>query len=344
MSYPIDFVLSWVDGNDPEWIATRDKYRKDDSAISSAPDAYNENRYRDNGLLRYWFRGVESFAPWVNHVFFVTDAQLPDWLNLDNPKLIYVDHTDFIPSEFLPTFNSSTIEMNYHRIKGLSEHFVIFNDDVFLLKPVGEDFFFKEGKPVLDTRIEYPPKQSDLNWCCDLINEHNIINSYLKETGTRDSILKNRSKWFNLRALGINRVCRNLYQYALHRSFPVSTFGHLAFPHLKSSLCEIWENYPYFMTEASSHRFRSDEDVNQWLICAWDQAKGMFFPAHRKDLGLLLHYSDYNSELILETLRNPRVPVVCLNETEDSIVSENLTSSVCQAFESILPDKSSFEL
>lgn len=344
MSNTIDFILPWVDGSDPKWLAEKEEYRKTDSGSSAGPDAYNENRYRDNGLLKYWFRGVEAFAPWVNHVFFVTNAQIPEWLNLDNPKLTHVDHRDYIPRRFLPTFNSCAIELNFHRIKGLSDKFVVFNDDIFLLKPIGEDLFFKEGKPVLDTKMEYPPRKPCYQWGHVLSNEHKMINTCLGKSGALESIWTNRSKWFNIRTLGIKRVCWNLYQLALHRSFPISMFGHLAFPHLKSSLCEIWEKYPDVMSEASSHRFRSDEDVNQWLICAWDQARGSFFPAHKKSLGSAVHYSDYNLQIIMGALKERSVPMICLNESEDSFITDNLTTSVCQAFESILPEKSSFEL
>ena len=55
----IDFVIIWVDGSDPEWLAEKAKY---------APPADTDSRperYRDWGLLPYWFRGVEKFAPWV---------------------------------------------------------------------------------------------------------------------------------------------------------------------------------------------------------------------------------------------------------------------------------------
>ena len=59
-----------------------------------------------------------------------------EWLNTKHPKLNIVCHEDFIPQKFLPTFNSHTIEWNFHRIPGLTEQFVYFNDDMFLLKPV----------------------------------------------------------------------------------------------------------------------------------------------------------------------------------------------------------------
>ena len=85
-------------------------------------------RYRDWEILKYLFRSIENFAPWVNNVYFVTCGHLPAWLNTECPKLQIVSHKDFIPEKYLPTFNSHSIEWNFHRIKNLSEHFVYFND------------------------------------------------------------------------------------------------------------------------------------------------------------------------------------------------------------------------
>lgn len=143
-NYPIDFVVTWVDGNDPVWQAEKAKY-------SPSKNADNRNvRFRDWDNMQYWFRAVEKFAPWVNKVHFVTYGHLPKWLNTNNPKLNIAKHSDFIPKEYLPTFSSRTIEFNLHRIKGLAERFVYFNDDMFLLKPVKRELFFA-GKDCLPT-------------------------------------------------------------------------------------------------------------------------------------------------------------------------------------------------
>ncbi|MCD7918038.1 MAG: Stealth CR1 domain-containing protein, partial [Clostridiales bacterium] len=88
---PIDFVVTWVDGSDPEWQRQQQRYRSNPIDNGDAP-----NRSRDWGLLRYWFRGVETFAPWVHRVYFVTCGQRPDWLNVNHPKLTLVDHQDYI--------------------------------------------------------------------------------------------------------------------------------------------------------------------------------------------------------------------------------------------------------
>ena len=128
MENKIDFVMIWVDGGDIEWRKEKNKY-------AGLPDdeINGEIRFRDWDNLKYWFRGVEKFAPWVNNVYFVTCGHYPKWLNLDCPKLKFVKHEDYIPKEYLPTFSANPIEINLHRIEGLSEKFVYFNDWRYVL-------------------------------------------------------------------------------------------------------------------------------------------------------------------------------------------------------------------
>ncbi|MDE5761203.1 MAG: Stealth CR1 domain-containing protein, partial [Bacteroides sp.] len=140
----IDFVITWVDMNDPKWQTEFSRYsgNKDNTK-----NGVSEARFRDNGFLKYWFRGVEKFAPWVRKVHFVTCGHYPNWLNLNAPKLHFVKHSDYIPLKYLPTFNSHTIELNMHHIEGLSNRFVYFNDDFFLIDNVSPERFFHHGQP-----------------------------------------------------------------------------------------------------------------------------------------------------------------------------------------------------
>ena len=121
---PIDIVLPWVDGNDPEWRKIKQSYK------SSGDE--REERYRDFGLLKYWFRGIEQCMPWVRTIHFVTMNQVPEWLNSSHLNIHIVYYQDYMPEECLPTFNSNAIEMNAHRIEGLSEQFILFNDDMYI--------------------------------------------------------------------------------------------------------------------------------------------------------------------------------------------------------------------
>ena len=88
----IDFVIPWVDGSDIEWQKERAKYD-----ISKKIDINNcSARFRDWDNLQYFFRGVEKYAPWVHKIYFITWGHLPKWLNTDNPKLVIVNHKDYI--------------------------------------------------------------------------------------------------------------------------------------------------------------------------------------------------------------------------------------------------------
>ena len=86
----IDFVVLWVDGNDPQWQAQKAKYQG-----KTLDDSNAAHRFRDWGLMPYWFRAVEKFCPWVRKVHFVTCGHVPQWLNLDCPKLNHVKHSDY---------------------------------------------------------------------------------------------------------------------------------------------------------------------------------------------------------------------------------------------------------
>ena len=82
----IDFVVTWVDGADETWRREKAKYAQETG------DDDRRERYRDWDLLRYWFRGVERYAPWVRNIHFVTWGHLPQWLDTRNPKLRIVRH------------------------------------------------------------------------------------------------------------------------------------------------------------------------------------------------------------------------------------------------------------
>lgn len=146
-SFDVDLVYSWVDGNDPEWLSKRNALigeSESDSAVNC------DGRYANNEELKYSIRTAARYAPWIRNIFIVTDNQTPSWLDIKNPKIKIIDHRDFIPAEYLPTFNSVVIEHHLHNIPGLAEHFLYANDDMFFNRPVSKsDFFTSEGMPVM---------------------------------------------------------------------------------------------------------------------------------------------------------------------------------------------------
>lgn len=334
----IDFVVTWVDGEDPVWAQEKNKYERMDPSYKGEEEN-SDCRYRNDGFLRYWFRAVERNAPWVNAIHFVTCGHKPEWLNEEHPKLRLVSHSDYIPSSYLPTFNSRTIELNCHRIKDLSEHFVLFNDDEFLLRPVSPEYFFKKGNPVLDTDLKYP-KASYSNYSRSVFNSYCLINSAFD---MKEALWSNRHKWFSVSSLGIKRAGNNFLNYLVNKTLPFYQYGHVALPHVKSSIQEVWERWPEIMNATCMHKFRADDQVNQTILCAWNQAKGIFYPANKKKLGIRIWISPKKLDSIVDTIKNRKAPQICVNDTRFNTEPEQTFAKIREAFQSVFPERSQFE-
>ena len=336
----IDFVLPWVDGSDSAWIALKRKYEDSGSNMSNDPSSNGEVRYRDYGLLRYWFRAMERFAPWVNQVFFITCGQKPDWLDESNPKLHLVNHKDYIPSDYLPTFQANTIELNLHRIPDLSEHFVYFNDDMFLLRPVKPDFFFKKGLPVISCDLGIPSWLGYNHFSRMVINNSAALKRGLD---VEHLVWKNMWKYTDVRALGFRRATKNFLAFAINRVVIPGSFGHFPQSHLKSTFDEIWRTIPQIMDITSRNRFRTDDCVNQWLACAWNMISGSFFPAQENRRGFFSKLDRQSLPVICDVIRQQAFPMICVGETEYSPVITQCYHDVSKAFDELLHEKSSFE-
>ncbi|GAA3301753.1 stealth family protein [Streptomyces cinereospinus] len=141
VDFPVDAVYTWVDGEDPAMAAKRRAHQEgSDNAI--APRETGASRYTSHDELKYALRSLEMYAGFVRHVYLVTDAQVPDWLDPEAEGLTVVDHRDILPADALPVFNSHAIESRLHHIPGLSDRYLYFNDDVFVNRPVGAEHFF----------------------------------------------------------------------------------------------------------------------------------------------------------------------------------------------------------
>ncbi|MEV4710233.1 stealth conserved region 3 domain-containing protein [Micromonospora sp. NPDC049374] len=145
VDFPIDVVYTWVDGADPAWLASKNSTLAA-SGRTLIDAAESIARFRDRSELRYSLRSIDMYAPWVRNIYLVTAGQTPTWLDTDHPQVTVVDHREVFGSRgALPTFNSHAIESQLHQIDGLSEHFLYFNDDVFLGRSVQPTTFFKSN-------------------------------------------------------------------------------------------------------------------------------------------------------------------------------------------------------
>lgn len=225
---PIDIIVPYVNNQDKIWLEEYNEY-KNCSGLKGT------ERFRDIHLFNYFFRSIEKNCPWVRYVFLVLSgpSQIPVWLNVNHPKLKIVYHKDYIPEEFLPTFNSNIIELFYSNIEELSDNFILCNDDFFFMKNIT---FFENDKPKLSRKI-----MVNGLWSCgpggdkcfvDTINNNNKLIS--KITGKRPFT----------------------YQHF-----------HLPTAHNKILHKFIWEKYhDELYNSLTNSRFRTSKNYTQWLF------------------------------------------------------------------------------
>lgn len=328
----IDFVITWVDMNDPKWQAKFSKYSNNKN---NTKNGISKARFRDNGFLKYWFRGVDKFAPWVRKIHFITDGQKPEWLDENNPKINLVYHEDFIPLQFLPTYNSVVIERYLHKIQGLTEHFVYFNDDFYIIDNVEKERFFQNGLPCDIAVFDYNPSWSQ--WYRRIKNNIRIINRHFNKN---EVMALHHDKWFD-KSYGIK--ARWNYILNFYGKFITLRTPHNAQPYLKTTFNEVWAAAEKELTETSSNRFRSLSDYTPELFRTWQICQGNFMP-----------YNTYNDTKMFPLMIRPKQAVkaicrqsytlICLNDNIHIRNYDLVINNIKNAFQYILPEKSSFEI
>lgn len=333
----IDFVVPWVDSCDSEWIKLYNYYRPEKPIT-------DRGRFRDWNIFQYWFRAVEQYAPWVNKVYLVTNGTFPKWINPQCPKLVLVEHKDYIPAEFLPTFCANTIELNLDKIPGLSEHFVYFNDDMYLNAPLRPEDYFVDGLPCdnnAETLFINPWYDSidrfsiKIMLFCDM----GVINRHFDR---RKTVNEAPAKWWGSH-LWNKSFISNLLMTGLE-NFEFFRWRHWEQPMLKSVIKEVWEKEPALMAESCS-RFRKEVSLNQYVFRYWQFASNRFHPV-KWDSGMTLNLSRETVKVACDVLREEKVKSICLNDSpycsdEDTHFIESLLQ---ETFEKKFPHKSMFEL
>lgn len=354
----IDFVITWVDGTDPKWLADKLRTLQETYSEESPKIDSSALRFRnDFDLLKFWFRGVEKFAPWVNRIFFVTYGHLPSWLNLTHPKLKIIRHEDFIPQQFLPTFNSHTIENHLHLIPGLSEYFVYFNDDFYLLKATKlTDFFIKassknqaknQGHAKTEEKTYLPRAffaenilinnpSRDIFPYIQMNNMALINQKYRKSEFYRQHF----SKAYNLK-YGIF----NLRNFLLSpwKEFSLIYDPHCASSYRKSTFKEVWKEHKEQLEATSAHPFRSSQDISHMIFFYTQLLDGAFVSRSAKFSHHTMLGEDDNNQKIVQIVKKQKYHLLCIN---DGKVKNSAKTKIAleQAFTEILPEKSQFEI
>lgn len=307
----IDLVYLWVDGDDPKWLAKKERFT---GRMSDYSEENNKGRYVNNDELKYSLRSAEKYVPWVRRIYIVTDDQYPEWLQKDHPRIHIVDHKEILPEEALPCFNSSVIEYFLYKIPGLAEHFLFANDDMFFNKALTPDFFFdKEGIPIVRLKKKFFGR-----W------HYRLKQLYRKKLGQYTTMVvqsaslveKKFGKYYaGIPHHNVDAYVKSDYRDAVEHIFDVQ---------VKRSL--------------SSHtRMYGDMHRSAFLYYALAVGKGHIKYVGRKESNrILVHKHDY-----ADRLNKYQPDLFCLNDGQRT--KDEDRERIKPFLEELFPEKSSFE-
>lgn len=317
--FPIDIVYTWVNGSDLSWQNEFNKAASEFGIKISNNQA--KLRFVDVDELRHSIRSIEKNINWYNKIYIITANQRPNWIRVDHPRIVFVNHDEIFPKNFkTPSFSSGGIESNLHLIPGLSEHFVYFNDDVFIGQPLPYTYFFTpEGKPVLYY----------INWNWD--------NAERRFKQLESGSLKND--------MGGNQFeCVTLFTTMLIKNHfgknPFAYCPHMPFPTCKSLIAEVEKTFQEDFNRTRFNRFRDYRNVFiQQLVLQY----GIF--THKVEIitvtpEITVFYM-VESDLTFARLPNNEASLpqtFCINTD-----SNNFRGAVKNWLSKTFPSKSSFE-
>ncbi|MGW1365076.1 stealth family protein [Streptomyces chartreusis] len=311
VTFPIDVVYTWVNGEEPEMRAKRARYQERGTAEILDKET-NASRYTSHDELKYSLRSLATYADFVRHIYIVTDAQKPHWLN-EAPGLTVVDHRDIFPQGVLPVFNSHAIETRLHHIPGLSEHYLYFNDDVFVGRRVTPEHFF-HGSGLM--KIPVSPLKIGVG------------KPHAEETATNSA-----SK--NVRRLLLEEFGR----------MTTNNFMHTPLPQQRETLQALEELFPQDIRRTMASRFRSPQDIalTAPLLYQYALMIGRGVPGKYRFRYVNISRPDADQRLA-DLRRNRRFDFFCLNDVDvPPEEREQVSVRMSEFLENYFPFPSPFE-
>lgn len=308
----VDLVYLWVDGNDPAWRAKHNAA----IGITEQQSAVNcEGRYADNDELRFSLRAAELYAPWIRRIFIVTDNQVPSWLDTSHPKVRVVDHSEILPPQSRPCFNSRVIEHCLHRIPDLAEHFLYANDDMFFNRPVTPaDFFAPDGLPIIRFNRR-PLRKLVLKFREKVLHKH--LENYKQTIHNTALLVESRyGKYFG------GRTHHNIDAY------------------LKSDYRKVFDEFADVIEPTLVNRMRSANDVQRniysYVPLCWKRAHLVYVDRHTS---FRLHIQSENH---YRKLDDWKPMLFCMNDSQFATDADRRRST--EYLKQRFPLKSSFEI
>ena len=314
--FPIDVVYTWVDGNDPVWATQKDEHAgRAGRPADAVSRAMLKERFQNRDELKYSLRSIAMFAPFVRDVYIVTADQKPDWLNTDNSRVKLVSHKDiYANAGALPTFNSSSIETQLHHIEGLSEHFIYFNDDMFVGQmSAASDFFAPNGiAKYYPSNNRFSPEYSPEN---------------LEEYAQAD----------------VNAVILFREKFGLS---PTCLMQHAPYAARRSCLFDLERAFQQAFDACAVERFRSASDLRPiaFMHPHFAAYRGLAVPADASEGYFALWYDDIETRLA-RVLERRNHKFFCLNDVGVAGERQPMVDGIVSRFlEAYFPVRSEFEL
>ncbi len=330
----IDLVYLWVDGGDKNWAKQKDEWFKKITGHDPVVRAANGvERWRDNGEFLHSLRSVEKHVPWINHIYIVTGfGQIPKWLNTKHPKITIVPHEVIMPESAIPTFNATSIEMCIPNIPGLSEHFLLMNDDMFFNRALPPDYFYdRRGRAIV--------RHSHVH------GYHGNVGRYIEKVDSYSQTLILCSKFIE------DVFGKKTYKYRP---------SHGIDPYIKSSWIAA-RNHPLLNRQVDytlDQKFRTNNQIQRWMFNLYDLIHGRAVFKHARARKCTRHKildkiyntihwrSTRNSAVVFSDCVASRAallhaPVFCVNDAADS--DEKILRGNAEFLNELFPNKSQFE-
>ena len=286
-SIEVDAVYLWDNDNDPAWQASRQAVLGRNAPAASAN---SDSRFRQFGELEASIRLLAKNAPFIRRVHIVTAGQTPKWRKpIDSLpfEVRVVDHKDFMPAEYLPTFNSHALTANLHRIADIAEHFLYLNDDVFVGQPSSAETWFKDGA----LRLRYtasPVPARELLPADDTVYlpRHNVL------------ALASKEHW---------PIIDGMPEHGPH-------------PIFRDVMFVLWQHFQVPLERTSQAKFRSATDINpEWLVNEYLHAQGRAMVEKSTSYKYVaMNKTDSVLAIIDLALRRGRMQTICLNDESQS--------------------------
>lgn len=279
---PIDYVVPMVFPTEKGWQDKWcERFNEPASSINITP------RWRSFGTEQHLVRCILKFLPWVRciHILLADEEQVQPWMKEytkdKDSKVRLVFHRDFIPEEYLPCFNSSSIEMFLHRIPKLAEQFIYGNDDIYPIAPMAPEDFFRNGVPCQHHDV-MPYKKNPY-----------ILNIFMGTVMT-----------------GLNMVASDFGQ-SFDDSFLYG--GHITSSLLRSTCKTLFGKHKDEIL-ASIHPSRSEHEMNQYIYSFYQHLSGKYVDHQPRR-----RYLNMGNTLdeIREAFLNEGNQIVCVNDSDE---------------------------